>query len=48
MSSNSLIALIVAVLVLSRFWRQLLPVILALLIAASVVGFDQIIHLLRY
>jgi hypothetical protein len=48
MSSNSLIALIVVALVLSRFWRQLLPLILSLLIAASVLGFDQIIHLVRH
>lgn len=47
MSGNSLIALVLIVLVMISFWRQVLPIILSLLIAIFVLGLDQIIHFLH-
>lgn len=47
MSGNSVIALTLAILVMISFWRQLLILIMALLMAIFVLGLYQIIHLLH-
>jgi len=47
MHDNSLVAFILVVLVISVLWRQLLPLLLAFIVAAFVIGLAEIIHFLR-